>query len=142
MPDTAYAITRRKGRRLTVSLQGTSTADPETLERTEARVVVNLRRVVVEPTKYARLMRAKAVAQDIGETTLIFWRKDITFDRVTPEDYAIIDGKRYNFIESTIEDTGLVATAREVTGQIANQTITASASDTMLGDSTNESVTP
>lgn len=131
MADTAYAVTRRKGRRVTVSLQGTSTADPETLERSEARVVFNIRRVHVEPTKHARIVRAKAVSQDVGETTLIFWRKDITFDRVTSEDYAIIDGKRYNFIESTIEDTGLIATAREVTGQIADQTITVTASDTL-----------
>ena len=131
MPDTAYAITRRDGQRVTVSLQGTTTANPETLERTEARVVSNIRFVKVEPTKYTRIVRAKAVTQDVGETTLIFWRKDIAFDRVTPEDYAIVDGKRYNFVESTIEGTGLVATANEVTGQIADQTITVSASDTL-----------
>lgn len=142
MPDTAYAITRRKGRRVTVSLQGESTANPETLERTESRVVRNIRYVHVEPTKYSRIVRAKAVSQDVGQTTLIFWLKDIAFDRVTPEDYAIIDGKRYNFVESTIEETGLIATANEYTGQIADQTITVTASDSMLGDGASESVTP
>lgn len=141
MPDTAYNITRR-GQRVTVSLQGSQTTNNETLERSESRVVSNHRFVKVEPTKYSRLVAAKNVARDVGETTFIFWLKDVTFRRLTPEDYAIVDGKRYNFVESTIEDTGLVATAREITGQIPYQQITLAAADDLgFEDTASDSVT-
>lgn len=142
MPDNAYGLTRRKGRRVTVSRFVTSTGDPETLNRVEQRAVTNIRFCIVQPTTYMRLIRAKATAQDVGETTFIFWTKDLDFDRLTAEDYAIVGGKRYNFVESTVEETGLVATAREITGQIPNQTITASASNTLLSDSASSEVTP
>lgn len=113
--DGAYALTRRHGTTATVTRLATSTANPETGENTDTVTNNTFRRVVKQPTQYHRIYRAQATQQDVGETTFIFWLKDVQsyFTRLRQEDYITFGGKRYNVVTSVVEETALVVTARE-----------------------------
>lgn len=113
--DGGYALTRRRGRPGVVSRVTATVADPETGEKTETVVSATYRWVVKQPTQYHRLIRAEAVQQRIGDTTFIFWIKDVEADFTTirQEDWITFDGRRYEVVSSVIEDTAFVVTAKE-----------------------------
>jgi hypothetical protein len=125
MASPAYAATRRYGRRSTLCVVGSVTTNAETGARTVNETTINLRRVVMEATKYGRLQRAKGADQDCGETTFIIWTKDCpTVTKLTQESYIMRDGARYNVITCDVEDDGLVITARVIEGATGKQEIT------------------
>lgn len=113
--DGAYALTRRRGVTGTVTRLGTSSANPETGAITDTTTTNTFRWVVKQPTQYHRLYRAQATQQDVGETTFIFWLKDVEayFSRLRQEDFITFEGTRYNVVTSVVEETALVVTARE-----------------------------
>lgn len=112
--DAAYALTRRRGRTAEVHRVTDSTSDPETGDVTDTVDVTTVRWVAKEPTRYGRLYRANATQQDVGETTFIFWLEDISFTKLDQEDWIIQDDIRYDVVTSTVEETALVITAREM----------------------------
>jgi len=118
MPDAAYSLTRRKGIPVTiVDIHGV-TADPKLGTRVEDKTPTVIRLVVKEPTSYARLIRAQAAQQDIGETTFIFWIGDISsIPRLTTEDYLIADNAKFQVVSTSVEDTSYIVTAKEVVGE-------------------------
>lgn len=143
MPDATYSITRKKGRPGVVSVFVSQTANPETLKTEEVRQTVNVRWVVKEPTKYSRLVRAKAAQEDVGDTTFLFWLRDLPADLRShvfgANDYVIYQDRRYDFVQSAIEENGLIATARAVVGQPGSQAVTVSASNSIgLADETTQ----
>ena len=131
MPDVAYSLTRRKGRRVTVVQVNGITANPETGERTMDTTVTNVRLVVKEPTSYGRLIKAQCAQQDSGETTFIFWSRDVDFTRLDVEDYIICNMVKHQVVTSSLEDTTLIVTAKEVRGAVGKQVITVSASNSL-----------
>src|SRR3972149_4016122 len=135
MPDAAYSATRRRGRRATVVRLLSTTANPETGERDMQTELHNIRLVVKEQTSYGRVIKAKACQQDIGNTTFIFWTRDVTFNRLDSEDYIVYDGVKHQVVNSVVEETSLVVTAIEVVGAVPKQVLEALASNTLgLGD--------
>lgn len=139
MPDAAYAATRRKGKRATVVRLLSTVADPETGARDMQTELYNIRLVVKEQTSYGRVIKAKAVQQDVGFTTFIFWTRDVTFIRLDVEDYIIMDGLKHQVVNSVVEDTSLVVTANEIVGAVPKQVLEALAAQSLsLNDGTAE----
>lgn len=114
--DPIYALTRRKGQTATVTRQTGNSFDATTGENTLTTSVTTCRWVAKEPTQYSRLVRATATQQRIGETTFIFWMRDIQneFTELDPEDYITYDNVRYDVVSSERFETGLVVTATEL----------------------------
>lgn len=113
--DGAYALTRRRGVAATVTRLLTTLANPETGDIADTVQTLNFRRVVKQPTAYHRIFRAQATRQDFGETSFIFWLKDVAsyFTRLSQDDYITMNGVRYDVIATTVEETALVVMARE-----------------------------
>lgn len=98
--------------------------------------VTNVRRVVVEPTKYSRIIRAQTCGQDIGDMSFFMWTRDIpTITRLEVEDYLIYWGKTYRVVTSSLEGTALVLTAKEVVGSEGQQIINMVISQSVISDS-------
>jgi hypothetical protein len=70
--------------------------------------------MVVEPVQYTRLIRAQATQQDIGQTQITVWTKDVSFTKVSQEDHITHNGIRYEVVGYTIEGTSFVITANEI----------------------------
>lgn len=115
--DAVYARTRR-GQTATVTQQTGNTYNRTTGENTPTTVVTVVRWVGKEPTKYSRLIRATASEQRIGETTFVFWLRDIqaVFTELDTEDFITYAGKRYDVVSSEEFETGLVITATLLRG--------------------------
>lgn len=115
-PDAAYALTRREGSTGSViRTTGDGSINPQTGDVTASETTTTVRWLYKEPTAYRRLMRAKAVQQDIGATTFIIWTGDVSFTKLDPDDRIVKDGVTYHVMTSTLEDeTSLVITANEV----------------------------
>lgn len=112
--DAAYALTRRRGApAFVIRLLGTS-SNPETGERWDSTQSTRYRWVAQEPTRYHRLYRANATQQDIGETTFIFWAKDVNFSTLCQEDRIEQNNKRYEVVTCVQEETAIVVTCREM----------------------------
>jgi hypothetical protein len=111
--DAAYSLTRRKGSPGTIVRVTGTTANPETGDKTESKEEVTVRWMVVEPVQYSRLIRAQAVQQDIGETQITIWTKDVCFSSVSQEDYIVHDCKRFEIVSYVIEGTSFVIFVRE-----------------------------
>lgn len=114
--DGAYALTRRRGTTASVTRVTAATANAETGAITQTEVTTTHRWVAKEPTRYGRLYRANATQQDIGDTTFIFWLTDVAanFSKLTQEDYITQGDIRYEVVTSTVEETALVVTCREM----------------------------
>lgn len=118
-PDGVYATTRRRGKQGTINKLTGTTADPKTGIRTDVVSTTTVRWMVKEPTAHSRIIRAEAVQTQIGETTFVCWTKDATVAAliaaggVDQEDWVTFEGRRYEVVSSTVEDTGLIITARE-----------------------------
>ena len=115
-PDTAYALTRRRGKLGTVNrLTGESANNPETGQVVHVVTQTQVRWMVKEPTRYSRLVRATATKQDIGQTTFIMWTEDLDFTKLDPDDFITFAGLDYQVRTAAIEDdTSFVVTADEV----------------------------
>lgn len=115
--DPVYALTRRRGKKATVTIFSDSgyTFDVETGQQTGGETTHTIRFMVKEDTKYSRIMRANTVESNIGDTTFIMWLRDVkaNFTRLDGEDFITFDGLRYDVITSGVEDTGLVITATQ-----------------------------
>lgn len=132
MHNAAYLLTRRYGRRTTLCVVSATTTNAETGARTVNETTLNLRRVIMEATKYSRLIRAKASDQDCGETSFIIWTNDVPgIERLDPESYLIRGDKRYSVITCGVEDDALVITAREIVGATGKQEISVDASNSL-----------
>ena len=116
--DAAYAQTRRRGKKGTITQVVSTSANPQTGQQTEQVKNTVVRWMVKDPTSYSRLYRAEATQQDVGDTTFTMWTgdeavKDLT--RLEQEDYITwADGRRYEVVSTVIEDTSLVVTAKEM----------------------------
>ncbi len=113
-----YAATRRRGRSAVVTQQTGNTYDRASGANTPTTVVTTVRWVAKEPTKYSRLIRATASQQRIGDTTFVFWLRDIqaVFTELDTEDFITYLGERYDVVTSEIFETGLVVTATRLRG--------------------------
>lgn len=129
--ETAYRLTRRKGRRVTVCEVTGSTVDPTTGRRSVAMNTHNVAKVVVEPTAYSRIVRAQAAQQDWGPTTFIFWTRDITFRRLTVDSYFAVDGAKYQVVASSVEDDGLIVMTKELVGDVPQPVVTANVTNSL-----------
>lgn len=116
--DAIYARTRR-GRVSTVTRQTGNTYNRTSGENTPTIVVTTVRWTLKEPTKYSRLLRGAATQQRLGETTFVFWLRDIqtVFTSLDTEDFITYENVRYDVVTSEIFQTGLVVTATELRGQ-------------------------
>lgn len=131
MNNAAYAATRRRGVPVSVSICSAPTVDEQTGAKVLNVVTHNVRLVVQEPTIYSRLVRARAAQTDVGEVTFIFWTKDISFQRLTPEDYIISAGQRFDVVTSSLESDGLIITTRLNDGNTGKQSVAASATNSL-----------
>lgn len=131
MTETAYRATRRKGVKVTVVAHVTTSVNGTTGQRTSQTTVHNVRQVVVEPTTYSRTVKAQAAQQNIGPTTFIFWTRDIPFRSLTQESYCAYDGKKFQVVSSTLEEDGLIITAKETVGDPPNPVVTINVSNSL-----------
>ena len=112
--DVGYILTRRKGRRVLISRLLSSETDPQTGERSETRSTLAAL-AVIEPTSYARKITARECQETIGPTTILLRAADVRpVDRLSPTDAIIAGDQRYSVVTSTLEDSVLRLTAREV----------------------------
>lgn len=116
--DPIYAGTRRTGKTATVTQLTGNAYDRPSGENTSTTIVTTVRWVAKEPTKYSRLLRGTATQQRVGETTFVFWLRDIkaVFTSLDTEDFITYEGDRYDVVNSEIFKTGLVVTATQLRG--------------------------
>lgn len=114
--DAAYAITRRAAIAIVVTRVTDTASDPETGIKTPVSVTTSVRNTEIEPTRYTKLLRAEAVSQRIGSTTVIMWTKDLDFTELTTADHITVTatGKKLEVISSFVEDTTFMVTVEEV----------------------------
>ena len=113
--DPIYARTRR-GRSAVVTRQIGNTYNRTSGENLPITVDTTVRWVSKEPVKYSRLLRATATQQRIGDTTFVFWLRDIQtdFTELDTEDFITYENVRFDVVTSEQFDTGLVVTATEL----------------------------
>lgn len=99
-------------------------------------VLTNVRLAVKEPTPYSRAIAAKAAQQDVGATTFIFWTRDVTFRRLTVEDYIVADGEKFQVVTCSVENTSIVVTANHYVGAVPKQVVDALASNSLAIEGT------
>lgn len=118
MADAGYIVTRKPGAKsVLVSRLAASATNPATGERTQSRSTIAVRNVVIEPTTYRRRAAAREAAEEIGETTLLFYTRDVPFRKLNPTDCVIEGERRLQVVTSTVEETVLRVTANEQAGQ-------------------------
>lgn len=114
--DPTYATVIRRGKPGIIQRVPVSTADPKTGVRFDVPApVIRVRRMHKEPTTNARMYRAKATDQDIGDTTFIMTVRDVKRQlpelRLTQEAFIEWQGSRYEVVSDVVEDTSYVVTA-------------------------------
>lgn len=122
MASSFYALTRRRGKSGTLTQVTEKTSVPETGVRTPTTFEHTIRFLFKTQTRNSRIYSARAVNQDVGETTFLIWHKDITLDAtktlIDSEDYITLDSKRYNILTADFEDSeGWMITANQIRSQ-------------------------
>jgi len=114
--DAAYELTRRARTAIVVSRVTDTSSNPQTGLKTPVIATTTVRNAAIEPTKYGKLLRADAVQQRIGKTTVIMWTGDLDFTELTTEDFITItsSSKKLQVIESSVEGTSFVVTCEEI----------------------------
>ena len=118
--DPIYARTRR-GRSAVVTRQVGNTYNRTSGVNIPITIDTTVRWVAKEPIQYSRLLRATATQQRIGDTTFVFWFRDIeaVFTELDTEDFIVYEDVRFDVVTSEKFDTGLVVTATELRRAIA-----------------------
>ena len=114
--DAAYEITRRARKAVVVTRVTDTSSDPETGLKTPVIALTIVRNTKIEPTRYTQLLRSDATNQRIGSTTIIMWTKDLDFTELTTADHITVTatGKKFEVIESSVEDTTFMVTVEEI----------------------------
>jgi hypothetical protein len=114
--DIGYAQTRRSGRPVTVVRLLSVSVNPATGQRMQNTESYWVRNVVKQPTSYSRFITANATQRDVGETTFLFWTRDVPFTTLQTEDYILVDGEKYQVVDTYLDFTILSVSATFVAG--------------------------
>jgi len=93
-----------------------ASVDPATGERQLEAEVIPVRLAVKQPTAYSRIIAASAVQRDIGDTTFLFWNRDVPFTTLQTEDYIIAGAEKYQVVSTYADFTIIAITSRLTAG--------------------------
>ena len=138
-----YALKRSYGGRIDIYKKGAASSNPRTGERTIQKSLTQIKRAVILPAEVARqevrgistISANKGLVQggwyDNALTIFIIEQKDAPDLTLTPDDWIVYDGKKYQ-IEEFREwafDTCWVVTAKALLGEVPEQIFSMSVND-------------
>jgi len=143
MRATLYSLKRDFGGRIDIYKKGAVTSDPRTGERTIAKTVTPVKRAIILPAEVARqevrgislISANKGLVQggwyDNEVMIFIIEQKDAPGLTLTPDDWIVRDGKKYQIGEfrEWAFDTCWVVTAKALIGEVPEQIFLVSVND-------------